>query len=193
MKLKPLSISDMEPIRKWRNEQLLMLRTSFPLTKEMQEDFYHNVISNRNANARYWGIFEEIETDYVAPPFNSFNPIMNDRLIGMAGIENIQHENRLGEISLLLKSSDMNDYGDEALRLLLHKGFMDLNLDNIYTEVYYCSGFYGQWINNAKEYDCIVAMLPYRKFYNGIYWDSAYINFKREDFLKHENIISIST
>ncbi len=190
MKLKPLSMSDMEPIRNWRNEQLSMLRTSFPLTKEMQEDFYQNVISNRNTNARYWGVFEEIETEYVAPPFNLHNPIMRDKLVGMAGIENIQWENRLGEISLLLMPDTMDKYGEQALGLILDEGFMNMNLENIFTEAYECSPYYNFWIKQTEKYSTWAWGLPNRKFYDGDYHNSKYINFNKGDCLINENITS---
>lgn len=172
MKLKPLSISDMEPIRNWRNEQLSMLRTSFPLTREMQEDFYHNVVSNRSANARYWGIHD------------------NEKLIGMAGIENIQHENRLGEISLLLIPNTMDKYGEEALSLILHEGFMNLNLENIFTEAYVSSPYSAFWTEQEKKRKAGISLLPNRKYYSGKYLGSWYINFNKGDFLNNENIIS---
>jgi RimJ/RimL family protein N-acetyltransferase len=197
MKLKPLSMSDMEPIRNWRNEQMSMLRTSFPLTQGQQLDFYSKVICNRNANARYWGIYEEVETDYAVQPSISFEPIMIDNLIGMAGIENIQWENRLGEISLLLMPSTMpntmNKYGGDALNLILYNGFLVLNLENIFTEVYHCSPYIEFWAKQSLDRAALYSILPNRKFYAGNYHDSMYINFKREDFLKHENITTVST
>ena len=174
MKLKALSLLDVEHIRRWRNEQIEMLRTSFPLTKEMQDDFYHNVVNNRNANARYWGVREK------------------DILIGMAGIENIQWENRLGEISLLLIPGGMRKYGTKALKLLLHEGFMNMNMDNIYTEVYTCNLHLPFWMDITGEYNTCFVRLPNRKYYNGEYWPSYYINFNKEDYLEHENTISES-
>jgi len=173
MKLKALSLLDVEHVRRWRNSQIEMLRTSFPLTTEMQADFYKNVVSNRQSNARYWGIREK------------------DILIGMAGLENIQWENRLGEISLLLTPGAMDEHGTKSLSLLLHEGFMNMNLENIFTEVYECSPHLQFWMNIVVKYDTCFARLPNRKYYNGEYWSSFYINFNKEDYL--ENIISEPT
>lgn len=166
MKFKELSLEDIEQVRQWRNQQLSMLRTSFPLTKEMQADFYHNVVCNRQANSRYWGIWE-------------------DDFIGMAGIENIQWENRLGEISLIL-DPEYQDRAEQALRLILNEGFNDLNLENIYTEVYCCSPHFDFWMTNELNADKVV--LPKRKYWDGTYYDSLYINFNKEQY--HENTIS---
>jgi len=172
LKLKALSAEDYEQVRQWRNECLPALRTPFLLTAEQQEQFYREVVCSRQANARYWGVWNA------------------DLLIGMAGLEGIQWENRLAEISLLLNPEyPMDKYGEEALKLLLHEGFMNLNLENIFTEVYACSPAFDFWLDIAEEYDCSTAILPGRKYHGGYYWDSLYINFEREDFSEYENLI----
>ena len=185
MKLKPLSLSDMEPIRNWRNEQLPMLRTSFPLTQPQQLSFYSNTICNRNANARYWGIHDG---HYLEENLTTIQRKTN--LIGMAGIENIQWENRLGEISLLIKPHGMDKYGEDALTLILHEGFMNMNLDNIFTEVYGCSPYLKFWSDQLPKYKTRTIAIPNRKYHNGEYWDGHYINFNKGDFLNNENITS---
>ena len=187
MKLKPLSLLDVEHVRTWRNPQLEMLRTSFPLTAEMQADFYKNIVSNRQANARYWGIW--IDAERLVDVLSN-NKITRNNLIGMAGIENIQWENRLGEISLLLVSGGMRKYGTKALKLLLHEGFMNMNMDNIYTEVYTCNPHLPFWMDITGEYNTCFVRLPNRKYYNGEYWPSYYININKEDYLEYENTIS---
>lgn len=176
MKLKALPLSDLEQVRQWRNEQLPMLRTSFPLTFEMQVDFYKNVICNRQANARYWGIHSD------------------DRLIGMCGLENIQWENRLAEISFILNPKYQNyKLNEEALSLMLDEGFSNLNLENIFTEVYEFSPHFTFWSDVAKKYNTSLFFLPNRKYYNGEYWNSYYINFNKGEYLEHENTIIKST
>ncbi len=198
MKLKPLSLFDVEQARQWRNEQLEMLRTSFPLTKEMQEQFYHNVISNRQANARFWGLWEEKKEAEI---YNAIDNLIfkddNKQIylyepIGMVGIENIQWENKLGEISLLLNPEYNNQENlEQALKLILDQGFNYLNLENIYTEVYKCNNIYDFWIDIKRRIDVDVAILPNRKYFNGLYHDSIYINFNKERY--NESIISKST
>ena len=174
MELKCLSLYDIQKVRRWRNEQLEMLRTSFPLTEEMQEDFYKNVICNRNSNSKFWGIWTGSE------------------FIGICGLENIQWENRNSEISLLLNPEyPLNKHGKEVLKLLLYEGFMNMNLENIYTEVYDCHKELSFWYDMIKKYKCMFSALPNRKYYNGKYHNSTYINFNKEDF--NENLISKSS
>jgi len=66
MKLKELTLENCEQVRQWRNECLEALRTPFPLTKEMQEQFYRDVVCNRDARARYWGVWETKMLDDAA-------------------------------------------------------------------------------------------------------------------------------
>jgi len=169
MKLKVLSLWDVEQVRQWRNLQIEILRTSFILTQEQQSKFYHEIVCNRQANARYWGIWTD-KTNRVG-----------FELIGMCGLENIQWENRLAEISMVLNPEyPLDEYGEKALELLLHEGFMNLNLENIFAEVYYCNPYLKFWLSIIKrENPCDVSDLPNRKYYNGKYWGSYYINFNK--------------
>jgi len=185
MKLKALSLKDLEQVRQWRNLRLEMLRTPFPLTEEQQAKFYSEVICNRQSNARYWGIWPSKKRTTYPDTFEYCQSV----LIGMAGLENIQWENRLCEISLLLTPGAMDEYGTKSLSLLLHEGFMNMNLENIFTEVYECNPHLNFWINMAGEYNTCFVRLPNRKYYNGEYWPSYYINFNKEDYLEHENTI----
>lgn len=189
MILKAISLSDLEKVREWRNKQISMLRTPFPLTSEQQSEFYKNVICNRQSNGRFWGIYlKDFPTKFSTTEY--ITPI---EFIGMTGIENIQWENRLGEISLLLNpkhSTNENLY--KALTQILYKGFMCLNLENIYTEVYECSPFKDFWLNyiNTCGINNTVNILPNRKYCIGRYWNSFYINFNKGAYIKNENNIS---
>ena len=88
MEFRELTMTDCEKVRQWRNQCLYALRTPFQLTQEMQEDFYKNTVCNRNAKARFWGIWIK---DKVSSTF-----------IGMCGLENIEWENSCAEISIIL-------------------------------------------------------------------------------------------
>lgn len=171
MILKALTLSDMKQISIWRNQQREILRTSFILTEEMQEQFYKDIICNRESNARYLGIYDNYD------------------LIGMCGLENIQRENRLAEISLIL-DPDYQDQATKALNLLLREGFMNMGLENIFTEVYDCSPYQDFWINEYISYmDDKIPMitLPNRKYWNGKYYDSLYINFNKEQYFEKKS------
>lgn len=155
--IRALELADMEPIRKWRNESLDTLRTPFPLTKEQQEDWYKNEICNRQSRSRFWAIDEELR----------------GKLVGYGGIENIQWENSIGEISLLIDPSKRGrGIGNEAACMIIKEGFNRLNLNTIYGECYLSNPAVNFWRNVSKTFNSIETILPRRKFLNGTYYDS---------------------
>ena len=169
MKLKALSLPDLEKVRLWRNEQQSMLRTPFLLTQEQQARFYSEVICNRQANARFWGIWYE------------------DEFIGMLGIESIELENRRGEISLITDPKYCNNIRyKQALLLLLDKGFDSLNLDNIWGECYECNDLFDFWVKAINELCGTSCKMENTKFFNGKYYNSLYFNFNKAKYLKGE-------
>jgi len=176
LEFRTLKKSDMSDVLSWRASCPEALRTPFQLTEEQQEDFYKNVICNRNANAKFWGI--EIE-DVMEDGCDLY------QLVGMCGLENISWENSLAEISIILDpKSKGKGYGKEAVKMLLDKGFNYLNLDNIYGEVYTCNPGFFFWEKIIKQYNGTKTILPNRKFWKGIYYDATYFNFNRKDYLE---------
>jgi len=164
---------------------MAMNRTPFLLTESMQGEFYHSQICNRQANARYWGIWTEGKA--LKLNFGHNEPVnypiveeaKEDEFIGMGEISNIQWENRLGEIGLIMHPEHL-DKADKAIDLILEQGFNHLNLENIFGECYYCSSYIGIWETACKKYNGIDANLPNRKFWNGKYYSSLYFNINRE-------------
>jgi len=174
MKIDSLYKWDVELIRVWRNENLNALRTPFLLTKEMQEDFYNNVISNRQSNNRFWGLNDST---------------LEESFVGMIGLVNIEWENSIAEISIIINPSiRKNGVGEKAIDILLDQGFNQLNLSNIYGECYKCNKAHIFWEKICNKYNAYVTMLPARKYYNGEYYDSMYFNINALDYLKTEKI-----
>ena len=60
-----------------------------------------------------------------------------EKMIGVVGIENIDHIKRKGTLGIFIGDKDYrgNGYGTEALRLVLDFGFNYLNLNNIKLDV----------------------------------------------------------
>ena len=161
MELTVLTKDQCEIVRQWRNDDISGYRTSFLLTKEMQEDFYKNVVCNRNSDCRFWGV-------------------INNIFIGMVGLVDISFENRNAEISIIIDSGyRRNGQGSQALKLLLDKGFNELNLDNIYGECYTNNDAEKFWIKQCELLKAEFMYLPKRKYWNGKYYDSLYFNFGR--------------
>lgn len=159
MKLRAITKEEIEIVRQWRNEDLSYLRTPFLLTQEMQEEFYINTICNRLSNSRFWAIDDA-------------------GFLGMAGFVNIHWENRNAEISIVLNPNKRNKgYGFKAIGELLRTGFYSINLQNIYGECYKCNPSIIFWEKVIKRYSGTTTMLPARKYWNGIMYDSIYFNF----------------
>jgi len=180
MQFRPLARDDVEQIRLWRNEVPETLRTSFPLTAEQQEDYYLNVICDRFGRTRYWGIWNEKEK---SPAWYSEQTGMvrtASLLIGYGGIENIQWENRLGEISILIGSEYRGKgCGKWAVKEILKRAFQQLNLENVFGECFFCSSAVDFWKKMIDLYSGLAAKLPGRKYWDGKYWDSLYFNFNK--------------
>ena len=183
MKLKELSLSDVEQVRQWRNESLVSLRTPFLLTQEMQSKFYSDVVCNRQSNARYWGIVGDNNIELNKDAYGNTVTIQNTNLIGMCGLENISWENRNTEISIILNPECQGKgYGSKAVELLLDQGFNYLNLENIWGECYKCSSAIEFWQKIYIKYSGNETYLPNRKYWNGIYYDSLYFNINKSNF-----------
>jgi RimJ/RimL family protein N-acetyltransferase len=184
MKLKELSLQDCEQVRIWRNECLESLRTPFPLTKEMQEQFYHEVICNRHARARYWGLWETKTPDDDLPKELVTVCKPYDYLIGMIGLENIEQENRRAEISIIINPEYKGKgYGTEAVDLLLDQGFDYLNLENIWGECYISNpAVVNFWAVICTKYKASWINIPNTKFYNGTYYGSQHFTINKKEW-----------
>jgi RimJ/RimL family protein N-acetyltransferase len=165
LRLDALTKEACEIIRQERNNDISGLRTSFFLTREMQEDFYNNVVCNRNSNHRYFAIK------------------MKNELIGMGGITNIEWENGLAEISLFIRKKYQHlGHGTRAVHELLEHGFNNMGLLNIYGETYLCSKAVDFWYKIIQKYEMYVTILPQRKFFLGECYDSIYFSIDAEAF-----------
>ena len=163
MKLIPLTLHDAQTARHWRNGCREALRTPFLLTEKQQEEFYNSL--SGNARVRYWGI--EI----------------NGEMGGMGGLTGIEWENRIAEISLIIDPVLRGKgYGTKAAELILHEGFGNMNLANIYGECYECNEAIRFWRKVCLKYGAYTTLLPFRKFWDGRYYDSLYFSIRGDTF-----------
>lgn len=175
MKLTALTKEQCEKVRQWRNLDISMYRTSYYITPEMQENFYHDVICNRKSDHRYYSIV--MDCGDHQPDKECFH------FVGMIGFVNISLENRNAEISIVIDPDIRHKgIGEKALSLLLHEGFNNLNLENIYGECYCCSPFIDFWKRMIEKHEIKFEVLPYRKYWNGEYHNSIYFNFNKSEF-----------
>ena len=118
--------------------------------------------------------------------------IKKDKMIGVVGIESINHIKRKGTLGVFIgdKAYRENGYGTEAIRLVLDFGFNYLNLNNIKLDVvefnkraiacYKKCGF--------KEY----GRRRQSEFLNGKYYDTVEMDILaeefKEEFIKNKHI-----
>lgn len=87
----PIRMQDRYDIMKWRNEQIYHLRQSEPLTKEKQDWYFENVVS------------ELFELDYPNQILFSF--LEGDVCIGYGGLVHINWIDKNAELSFIMNTS----------------------------------------------------------------------------------------
>jgi len=128
----------------------------------MQDEFFDNVINNRDSKHRYFAIID------------------NNEFIGMCGLTNIEWENGTAEISLIINPEYRgNGYGEKGVELLLDEAFKNMRLSSVFGEVYNCGnrGFWEKIVDDKQDYK---TDLKYRKYYNGEMYDSMWFTFLRD-------------
>lgn len=186
MKLEALDLQQVQEVRKWRNEEPQFLRTPYRITQEMQEEFFNNVINDRDSKHRYFAIMgeekehltevERIEGDNYW--LGSQQLIKTREFIGMGGLTNIEWENGCAEISLIINPKYRGKgYGKQAVDLILDEAFKSMRLYSVYGEVYTCGNiaFWKKVVNKHNGYN---TFLLDRKFYKGKSHDSMWFSMK---------------
>jgi RimJ/RimL family protein N-acetyltransferase len=158
MKLTPLTREQCQQVREWRNDERQFLRTPYFITEDMQEEFFHNVVNNRDSEHRYFAIMN----------YSSF--------IGMGGLTNISFENGNTEISLIINPEYRGKgYGIKSVDLLLHEAINNMRLYSVYGEVYDC-GNRGFWEKVVYRYSGYRTDLVNRKFWEGHTYGSMWFS-----------------
>lgn len=127
-RLVPWREQDIESVRRWRNEQIDVLRQKQPLTEAQQSAYYRGTISPT---------FQEATPKQVL-----FSYLEGERLIGYGGLVHIDWEVRRGEVSFLVETSRAADpvrYTDDFRRyfgLLARAAFEDLGFRRLTSETF---------------------------------------------------------
>ena len=188
MEFRTLIKEDCEKVRLWRNDTMHALRTPFMLTQEMQEDFYKNTVCNRDAKARFWGIWIEQEVKPIAvdnlgtgdPPVATIET--TKVFIGIVGLENIEWENGRAEISMIIGPDYRGKgYGKQVVGMLLKQGFHNMGLRQIWGEYYTMDKHIVKfWGEVCKKYNAHTAVHKHVKRWEGAYYSSMYFSIERE-------------
>lgn len=173
--LSPRNTEDAEVFTEWLNDfetTDYIGRSCMLFTLEAEKKYLED---NANAEATF-----------------SIIDMKKDKMIGVVGIENINHIKRIGTLGVFIgdKAYRENGYGTEAIRLVLDYGFNYLNLNNIKLDVlefnkraiacYKKCGF--------KEY----GRRRQSEFLNGKYYDIIEMDILaeefKEEFIKNKHI-----
>ncbi len=126
--LVPLRYEDILEIKKWRNEQINILRQDILLTDEHQKSYFQKLIEN---------------SFYVKHPKEIlFSFLYNDICIGYGGLVHIDWSNSSAEISFITETKRSNDdeiYRDDFtnfIDILFKISFSELKFNKLTTETY---------------------------------------------------------
>jgi len=126
--LVPLRKRDIQKIRKWRNEQINVLRQKTPLTKEDQTKYYDSIIRKS---------FYSNEPNVIL-----FSFLHNQICIGYGGLVHMDWDSKVGEVSFVNDTdrtkSKMTHKKDFSifLKLIFKIAFDDMQLNKLVTETY---------------------------------------------------------
>lgn len=127
-KILPFRKPDIFLVKRWRNEQIDILRQKGALSNQDQLEYYKKVIQP-SFNQEY-------------PKQILFSFLKKDELIGYGGLVHINWDAKNGEISFLTKTSRNEDIGvfqkdlTFFLKLIKQVAFEELNFLKIYTTAY---------------------------------------------------------
>ncbi len=158
-KLTPIRHQDRFDIMKWRNEQIYHLRQSSPLTEEVQDKYFNEVISN---------LFNQ-----ELPNQLLFSFLKNDKFIGYGGLVHINWIDKNAEISFIMDTSLEAEYFDKYwsiyLKIIEKVAFTELDFHKIYTYAFDIRPHLYEVLEFARFSDKVI--LREHCFYNNKFLD----------------------
>ena len=142
----PIHLNNVEDIRKWRNDQINVLRQENPISSSTQQSYFQ---------------------DRVLPNFFSFQPeqilfslYYQNSLIGYGGLVHISWENFSGEMSFLVDKSRAQNpdiYSEDLSNFikLIRKVASELGLSKITTETFAHRSFHIQILEKNGFYEIL--------------------------------------
>jgi RimJ/RimL family protein N-acetyltransferase len=122
----PIRHEDRHLIMEWRNQQMHHLRQEKPLTKEMQDEYFTNVISK---------IFKQEQPEQIL-----FSYIKDFECIGYGGLVHINWRDKNAELSFIMKTEleeiEFELHWKNFLKMINDIARNDLRLIKTYTYAY---------------------------------------------------------
>ena len=124
----PLRKEDIESIRKWRNNQISVLRQEKKISKKEQINYFVTIIKK--------------EFNEKKPKCILFSFILNETCIGYGGLTNIDWSSKRAELSFMvdnIRHSSSEKYHNDFvsfLKIVLKIVFDELKFNKLFTETY---------------------------------------------------------
>lgn len=122
-KLVPIRYEDRYKIMQWRNEQMYHLRQTELLTKQKQDAYFKNVVTN---------LFDKEQPNQIL-----FSFLEDDKCIGYGGLVHINWIDKNAEISFIMETKlereNFEKYWTAYLEIIEEVAFNELNLHKIFT------------------------------------------------------------
>ena len=159
LKIRTIENNDIELIRKWRNEQINILRQIKPISQIEQQEYFSNI---HNDNRQILFAIEDA------------------KLIGYCGLVNLNYIYSTAEISFIAETEmDKIRYKDlfmYTLNYLADYAFNTLNLNKVWTETY---EFRTHHVSILEQFGMVK---------EGVLREHAFINGRKYDSIIHSKL-----
>ena len=159
MMLAPLEPKHAAQINNWRLKERHTLRTPFMRSDAEQLKFQDDLANC--SRRRFFAIIQENE------------------LLACGGFTGIIWESKIAEVSLIVDPEKRGN-GRECAKLLLDEAFLNMGLQTVHGEVYYCGNvsFWEKLLDELEDvYETEYYTLHWRKYWQGKLYDSLYFAF----------------
>ena len=167
---------DLNLIKKWRNEQIEVLRQKKTLTNKDQEVYYQKIIRK---------MYQKPYPDSIL-----FRVLYEDDFIGYGGLVHIDWKAKKGEVSFLNETSRSKNEGTYKkdffgfYNILLRIMFRELGFKKLTTETYEFRTSTIKWLENIGFK--MEGRFRKRIYKNGLYFDSFIHGLRKTTYLKNE-------
>ena len=169
---------DIESIRKWRNNQIDILRQKEKISKKEQIQYYKSFIIKN---------FKKKNPDSIL-----FSYMLNEKCIGYGGLTNIDWDSKRAELSFLVDDHryfDSKIYAKDFfafLNIITKLTFLELKFNRLFTETYSIRSKHLQILKKVGfQFE---GKLKQHTIIKGKYVDSIIHSYLQEQYIKKNNL-----
>lgn len=172
----PLRKKDMQSIRKWRNDQIDVLRQNQFLTEEDQIEYFNTVIKRT---------YDEKEPECML-----FSLMLKNTCIGYGGLTNIDWISKSAEVSFLLDTNQIMEskvyrkHFLAFLNMIISLIFVELEFNRLFSETYDIRPLHIKILEEVGFK--LERRLKKHVYIKGSFVDSLIHGFLRDDYVKKQ-------